>query len=288
MANSRVRQNALESFDLFDEFIPEVRRLCEPIYSKQGSHSRITYQSLGVSLVEALIQDIASDPQHAQEESVTYTLGLTDTYNDEFLEKLHETFDDLPSSIDNEFLVNLDSNASQQNHADVATTQNFNSAVGPGTFRGIGPSAHGLATGPKSFTTTTTSRTGTPSEPYTTSPDLSRPTVVPTPPNPSTPGHADASPIPTSSSMGQKVEANDSCDICGYRPKGDPQWFKGSMAKHKKMQHSTNPPVIYKCPFPGCNSQYKNRQDNLRQHQIEKNHFVGDEAGRRPSKRKKM
>jgi hypothetical protein len=86
------------------------------------------------------------------------------------------------------------------------------------------------------------------------------------------------------------VEANSCCDICGYRPKGDPQWFKGSMAKHKKLQHSTAPPKIYKCPYPGCSSQYKNRPDNLRQHQIEKNHWVqGDESTpRRPSKRKKV
>ncbi|KAK0620322.1 hypothetical protein B0T14DRAFT_228709 [Immersiella caudata] len=90
---------------------------------------------------------------------------------------------------------------------------------------------------------------------------------------------------------GQKVEADACCDICGYRPKGDPQWFKGSMAKHRKLQHSTAPPKIYKCPYPGCSSQYKNRPDNLRQHQIEKNHWVdGEEAttSRRPSKRKKV
>lgn len=89
---------------------------------------------------------------------------------------------------------------------------------------------------------------------------------------------------------GQKVNADSCCDICGYRPKGDPQWFKGSMAKHRKLQHSTAPPKIYKCPYPGCTSQYKNRPDNLRQHQIEKNHWVqGDESTpRRPSKRKKV
>jgi hypothetical protein len=89
---------------------------------------------------------------------------------------------------------------------------------------------------------------------------------------------------------GQKVEADACCELCGYRPKGDPQWFKGSMAKHKKLQHSTEPPRIYKCPYPGCTSQYKNRPDNLRQHQIEKNHWVqGEESTpRRPSKRKKV
>ena len=88
---------------------------------------------------------------------------------------------------------------------------------------------------------------------------------------------------------GQKVEANACFELCGYRPKGDPQWFKGSMAKHKKLQHSTAPPIIYKCPYPGCTSQYKNRADNLRQHQIDKGHFVdGEVPNKRPSKRKKM
>ncbi|KAK3353191.1 hypothetical protein B0T25DRAFT_204303 [Lasiosphaeria hispida] len=87
-----------------------------------------------------------------------------------------------------------------------------------------------------------------------------------------------------------KIEADSCCEICGYRPKGDPQWFKGSMAKHKKLQHSTEPPKIFKCPFPGCSSQYRNRPDNLRQHQIEKNHWVKNEEEplRRPSKRKKV
>ncbi|EFQ30755.1 uncharacterized protein GLRG_05899 [Colletotrichum graminicola M1.001] len=91
------------------------------------------------------------------------------------------------------------------------------------------------------------------------------------------------------SGAGQKFElkTSDSCEICGYQPKGDPQWFKGSMAKHKKLQHSTAPPKIYRCPYPGCTSQYKNRPDNLKQHQQDKGHFVDGETGRRPSKRKK-
>ena len=73
---------------------------------------------------------------------------------------------------------------------------------------------------------------------------------------------------------GQDVASDEFCDICGYRPKGDPKWFKGSIAKHKKLQHSGEPATIYKCPYPGCTSQYKNRPDNLRQHQIERNHWV--------------
>ncbi|TPX06947.1 uncharacterized protein E0L32_011092 [Thyridium curvatum] len=108
-----------------------------------------------------------------------------------------------------------------------------------------------------------------------------------TPPSSSSSGDDDDTP---SDGQSKATEANSCCEICGYRPKGDPQWFKGSMAKHKKLQHSTSPPKIYKCPYPGCSSQYKNRPDNLRQHQIEKDHWVGGDGpgSRRPSKRKKM
>ncbi|OTA63572.1 hypothetical protein K449DRAFT_28272 [Hypoxylon sp. EC38] len=265
-------KNSLESTDLFDEFIPQVRRLCDPIYLEQGSVSRTRYQTLGVSLVETLVEAIAAESQHAQE-SATFPYG-------EFLENLHETFVD-----PDDFLANLGTSASQQNQPELAVVSNFDSPVSAMALRGINPNAQQPPTAPKSFTTTS-SHTGTPSEHFIGSPTAPRPTLVPSPPKPQTPGGTGASPQPVSSTS-QKIEANDACEICGYRPKGDPQWFKGSMAKHKKMQHSAGPPIIYKCPYPGCNSQYKNRQDNLRQHQIEKNHFVGDEANRRPSKRKK-
>lgn len=109
----------------------------------------------------------------------------------------------------------------------------------------------------------------------------------PTPPLQAQGKEGETSSTSTLASSGQKVEANERCELCGYRPKGDPQWFKGSMAKHKKMQHSNNPPIIYKCPFPGCNSEYKNRKDNLRQHQIEKNHFVGDDATQQRTHKRK-
>ncbi|KAL7915780.1 hypothetical protein GGI35DRAFT_6423 [Trichoderma velutinum] len=98
----------------------------------------------------------------------------------------------------------------------------------------------------------------------------------------STPNKAEASASST------KVESDSCCKICGYRPKGDPRWFMGSMAKHMRTIHSENP-QIFRCPYPGCTSQYSKRADNLRQHQIEKNHFVDDEEkqGRRPRKRKR-
>lgn len=89
---------------------------------------------------------------------------------------------------------------------------------------------------------------------------------------------------------GIKMESDSCCELCGYRPEGDPRWFSGSMAKHKKLQHATSPPKIYSCPYPGCTSQYRNRPDNLRQHQLKKGHFVEghEEAAPRPPKRKKM
>lgn len=215
------------------------------------------------------MQSIATDSQNTQE-SGSFPYG-------EFLENLHETFD----TSSDDFLVPLSTASSQ---ADLSTTRSFSSVVDP-IHQLQSVSARPPTTTSTSFPSTE-SHASTPNSSFAASPNLSLPIIIGAPPKSSTPGRAGASPKPMSSSM-HKVEANDCCEICGYRPKGDPQWFKGSMAKHKKMQHSTGPPVIYKCPYPGCNSQYKNRQDNLRQHQIEKNHWVGDEASRRPSKRAK-
>ncbi|KAI2473003.1 hypothetical protein F4781DRAFT_427760 [Annulohypoxylon bovei var. microspora] len=260
-------KNSLESSDIFDEFIPHVRRLCSPIYSEQG-FPRAKYQILAVSLVETMIQSISPDSQSTQE-SGSFPYG-------DFLENLHETFTD-PSNDD--FLIPLDTGASQQSQADLSSTRSFDAMVDPNNLL---PNTRQPATTSTSFPSTA-SLASTPTSSFTASPHI-LPIISRAPPKISTPGRAGASPKPMSSTI-QKVEAEDCCDICGYRPKGDPQWFKGSMAKHKKMQHATGPPIIYKCPYPGCNSQYKNRQDNLRQHQIEKNHWVGDEASRRPSKR---
>jgi hypothetical protein len=91
---------------------------------------------------------------------------------------------------------------------------------------------------------------------------------------------------PASSSV--KVAAKESCSLCGFRPKGHPKWFRGTMAKHMKNQHSAEPDKIFKCTFPGCKSEYRNRPDNLRQHQIEKGHMMNGDTARRPSKRKRV
>lgn len=101
--------------------------------------------------------------------------------------------------------------------------------------------------------------------------------------------------VPTAPEVPEKKAAPDSegdytiCRHCGYKPSGHPQWFKGSMNKHMRLQHNGGPPTIYACPFPGCKSKYKNRADNLRQHQQEKNHWVEGDVitPRRPSKKRK-
>jgi hypothetical protein len=109
-------------------------------------------------------------------------------------------------------------------------------------------------------------------------------TVVPV-----NPGMPLAPPSSTGETPKDKANADMCCEFCGYRPKGDPKWFHGSMAKHKKNQHAEKPPNIYQCPFPECKSRYKNRPDNLRQHQIEKGHFVdGQDKPVKARKRRKL
>ncbi|KAI1505367.1 hypothetical protein F5X99DRAFT_416122 [Biscogniauxia marginata] len=306
-------KDSLESSDRFDEFIPGVRELCDQIYSQQGFHSRMRYQVLGVSLIETLVRSIAQEPQQPREENSDFQLNLPDPF-DEFLQNLDKTFPD-STEIEHGFLMPMESVSSvqqqQQPDNSISDASNFDPIVDPTTLDRAAPSAQVSNPLYSKPLTTTASRPETPGEPFTvptvSSPDFSRAIATTTSSSPgliTAPTHAPSNEgfgssasgedpkVPSSSSSGpgagQKVEASDCCEICGYRPKGDPQWFKGSMAKHKKLQHSTGPPTIYKCPYPGCSSQYKNRQDNLRQHQIEKNHFVGDETtGRRPSKRKK-
>ncbi|KAI3332112.1 hypothetical protein HD806DRAFT_181597 [Xylariaceae sp. AK1471] len=280
-------QNFFASDDFFDQYIPQVRGLCDEIYAQPGIQPRAEYHMLGISLVESLVRIIAREPQQPQEGNPEYPLNISNLpypYEDEFLRDLNKTF-------------------------------GWNYLISPGTQQPVsneGVPDFGPTLDPTSLhSTTSTGRLGsstanhlpirsdaseTPSEPYTVSPAplsdappelTASSSYRPTPPSQGQAEGSDTSGPSTLGSSGQKVEANERCEICGYRPKGDPQWFKGSMAKHKKMQHSTNPPIIFKCPFPGCNSEYKNRRDNLRQHQIEKNHFVGDEVTQRPPKRKR-
>ncbi|CAJ2513505.1 Uu.00g016240.m01.CDS01 [Anthostomella pinea] len=278
-------KDSLASSDLFDEFIPQVRGLCDPIYSQQGFSPRKKYHALGISLVETLLRSITRESYPTPEQTSASQMNLPDPF-DEFLRGLDKTFDP-----DDEFLMPMDTGASVHEPMNPGNQSDFDPTVDPTALQRL------TSTDTSKPLTIRASRPETSTEPFAgsivSSPDRQRATTAPSPSISTTSAWAegargdDAGPS-SSSASGSKIEANDCCELCGYRPKGDPQWFKGSMAKHKKMQHSTNPPVIYRCPYPGCNSQYKNRQDNLRQHQIEKNHFVGDEATRRPSKRKKV
>lgn len=215
-------KESIPAMRFFDNFTPDVRRLCDQIYEQHdaGSTRRNAYHQAGILLIEKLIPEFDK------------STGVPLEEHDEF----DEFFNGITGgNMDMHFALNF-SGPSEQSHMQVQI-----------------------------------------------------PTLITTPAATPTSNLANTEPK-NETSEAQKVEADTKCEICGYRPKGDPQWFKGSMAKHKKLQHSTAPPKIYKCPFPGCSSQYKNRPDNLRQHQIEKGHFVkGDEvAPRRPSKRKKV
>lgn len=271
-------KSSMPSPELFDDFIPQVRGLCDPIYSERGFNTRSKYHTLGVALVESLIHTLDNTLVTVGTESFdasdgnNFALDIPDDPDalEVFLEDLDKTF------INGDFIIPADTplggefreTVDDEHVEPTATAQH--GTVDPLSLRRINSSTR-LSTSQSEDHIDTIDfpiSSGEGSEfPYSAA-------------SPSEAG---------TSSSGQKAEANSCCEICGYRPKGDPQWFKGSMAKHRKLQHSTEPPKVYRCPYPGCTSAYKNRPDNLRQHQIEKGHFVDgvDEKVRRPSKRKK-
>ncbi|KAI0489878.1 hypothetical protein F4859DRAFT_501538 [Xylaria cf. heliscus] len=276
-------KNYFTSNDFLGQYIDQVRSLCNQVYAQPGNRSRTDYHLLGVSLIDNLIQSLARGPQQSQGGHQGYPL-IPYPYEDQFLQEMNKTFGWNYSMI-----------PGTQQPVSAEGVPDFGSALDLTPLHPVTPDTH-LATNSPNPLPIRSDASETPSETYTVSPaPLSdAPPDIPvsnsyrsTPPTQARGEGGETSGPSTLASSGQKVEANERCEICGYRPKGDPQWFKGSMAKHKKMQHSTNPPIIFKCPFPGCNSEYKNRRDNLRQHQIEKNHFVGDEAAQRPHKRKR-
>lgn len=259
----------------FDEFVPQVRHLCDQVYSQPGFDPRTKYYSLGLSFVESLVQSIANGPrQNEAAPAAALSSNVQDPF-DEFIESLPQTFvgDDyivpgLDSSIDPLRLYGSGPENAQVSSMGVGTSRHQTHSAPPGISS--------YATGPIQTTTSKSlpqvsgqvregptpptqdeaddvSMSGTPSS-----------ASAPIPLAPSSglagPSTSHAGPLSASTSASvsaSKMEANDCCEICGYRPKGDPQWFKGSMAKHKKLQHSTSPPVIYRCPFPGCTSAYK-------------------------------
>ncbi|KAL1843377.1 hypothetical protein VTJ49DRAFT_1964 [Mycothermus thermophilus] len=248
-------RGCLPSGRFFGEFVPKARVLCNRIYEQHdvGVSRRNDYHNLGITLIQNLIHEF--DNSGGKTSAVPF-------------DDLDAFFNDLSSEAGNPF-----SDMSPQSHQASAATVR-------------GPQLHT----PAATTSGTPSSAGAVSPPAEQTQQAEQKQQKALEKNDGQ-EKTQAGPSGQTAQPGQKVEAHSCCDICGYRPKGDPQWFKGSMAKHKKLQHSTDPPKIYKCPYPGCTSQYKNRPDNLRQHQIEKNHWVPGEEGqssRRPSKRKKV
>ncbi|ROW14626.1 hypothetical protein VPNG_03184 [Cytospora leucostoma] len=238
----------------FDDYVPLVRSLCNPIYELDGppgASRRQDYQSLGIALSEQLITELAGelgtvelDAGAISEDDLEHDdlfASLTPPLTDNFLDV------DMDMDMEIQPLLDLGPDESLLHQSALETTERDASTA---------PSKAGLQSPSDSGAST---------------------------------NHAAPTPSSSGSPPQHKVEADACCELCGYRPKGDPRWFHGSMAKHRKLQHSTDPPKIYRCGYPGCNSAYKNRPDNLRQHQLEKNHFVEgqDGATRRSSKKRK-
>lgn len=182
IAGSPPMQSSLHTSRLFDKFVPQVRRLCDPIYSQQGFNQREKYHSLGVELIECLAKESSGE---ALESDLPTQFAEHDVWND----FLHDWVISSPHSSE--------------------------PAGEPLVITPVDPTADPLSlNNPNGSSKTSAPRTNTESA----SP-------------PTDPAH-EATDRPakesTSSSPGPKVEAQSCCEICGYRPKGHPQWFKGS------------------------------------------------------------
>lgn len=253
------QQSCIVPVQYFDDYVPLVRSLCDPIYELDSSPEaprRQHYYNLSMALSEALIVELDAAPPDAGE------ISEPETDDDALFDCI---FDSLTPSLTDDFIMDMDMDM------DIETQP----------LLGLEQEGSSDPTDVKKPTQNSTPPEDNTAVSSTNSPSCSAFAAK----------NALQTPISPTSPPPQKQEMADACcELCGYRPKGDPRWFHGSMAKHKKTQHSTEPPKIYRCPFPGCKSAYKNRPDNLRQHQIEKNHFVDghDGTNRRPSKRKKM
>jgi hypothetical protein len=243
----------------FDDYVPLVRSLCDPIYELDSSPEaprRQHYYSLSMALSEALIVELDAAPPGADQ------ISEPETDDDALFDCI---LDSLTPSLTDDFIIDMDMDTDMETQPLLSLAQDRAAKLTDDVKAPVhSPTPPEDNTAPRS--------TGSPSR-----------TALPV-------KNALHTPISPTSPPSQKHEMADACcELCGYRPKGDPRWFHGSMAKHKKTKHSTEP-QIYSCPFPGCKSAYRNRPDNLRQHQIEKRHFVDGHDGnsRRPSKRKKM
>ncbi|KAJ0296238.1 uncharacterized protein N0V96_006006 [Colletotrichum fioriniae] len=245
----------------FNHYVPSVRAQSEVLYADPGTVPRISYYAYAINLMESIIRGICTK---------------------ERLEKAARGPSKMTSEAALDDFMNLTTTLGDTTWGDVQATMTDAPLV-PAPLPDIDIYMDVDSNGLSDHLTMFFEDGGVPAAPaFHTPPSVTQANDVPE--NFAVKVQED---LPSSSAPKTEAEANEKCEICGYRPKGHPQWFKGSMAKHKKMQHSTAPPKIYKCPFPGCTSQYKNRLDNLKQHQQDKNHFVDGETERRPSKRKK-
>lgn len=242
-----------------------MRSLCDPIYELDGNSGflrRQDYYALGISLSEALINELQAEPLDFDDVS---TFGSDTGSHIEFLTPpLTDDLMDMDSDAQHLLGLALEDLKNQSDTKDqLADSSAPRTDTPPLAASNLSRSASDASSGHSSAEKPTTTSSST------TSPNRS---------------------AEERQTQQQKLEADACCEICGYRPKGDPRWFHGSMAKHRKLQHSKDPPKIYRCSYPGCSSAFKNRPDNLRQHQIEKSHFVDGEEGpsKRPSKRKKV
>jgi hypothetical protein len=251
-----IGKTCLRADTFFDTYILHVRALMDPLYLGACSISpRSVYHKYGVELIDNIVRGVAPESSLLADGSISPALSD----------------DDKPPAVSSgdKFSPTLASLETFDVMAADMGVFNFNDISGLETpeFLVFPNGIPSIIVDSSSVSPETVSSVPLPSSAAT------------SPPSPNQP-----------QSAGAKIESDSCCEICGYRPEGDPRWFPGSMAKHKKLQHATSPPKIYRCSYPGCTSQFKNRPDNLRQHQIKKGHFLEgeDQSQRRPNKRKKL
>ncbi|GFP53510.1 hypothetical protein TASIC1_0002069400 [Trichoderma asperellum] len=263
----------LPSDVFFDEFIAIVRENTDQLYAQRPfSNSRSTYHRCGVQVMRSLISEPGRSSAVVPVRTGVESSGLSTETLDAIMGVNFDGFDF-------ESMVNLNPDADGEL---------------PESASAVGAPLMGAAEWTAGPTTVESAAfAATPAAPLGLGTDTAMQLMEEDPlmpPNASAPSKPEptATAPPTATASTAKVESDSCCEICGYRPKGDPRWFVGSMAKHMKTIHSENP-QIFRCPYPGCTSQYSKRADNLRQHQIEKGHFVDGEGnqGRRPRKRKR-
>ncbi|KAG8667223.1 hypothetical protein FPOAC2_12380 [Fusarium poae] len=245
---------SLPSHVYFDGYIRYVRNQMDPLYFKNATRGnlRSAYHSHGVELIKTIMIPPLQPMNTQQVQDNELPNGLPDSVMKYAFDEDLDFFNNPTASETFDFGENLPFDAGQ-----------------PLDYVGLSSSINTSTLNPQPLPT-----------PADTSSVQATPTAANSPPTPA----------PTAfSASTAKIKSDTGCTLCNYTPKGDPRWFSCSLSKHMRLQHSTKPPIIYRCQYPGCTSQYKNRPDNLRQHQIEKGHFTdGQDSGKRSNKRRKV